>query len=73
MSDIWHSAYTIPVRCNEHVPVEVELVTGEYGVYYTSRYAIISTKDDADYVLGWLRWVKRWRFLFDEEEVKEVE
>ena len=72
MSDIWHSAYTIPVRCNEHVPVEVELITGKYGVYYTSGYGIVETKD-VEYALGWLYWVKRWRFLFDEEEVKEVE
>lgn len=72
MSDIWHSAYTIPVRCNESVPVEVELVTGKYGVYYTHGCVLVPTKD-VDYALGWLRWVKRWRFLFEEEEVKEVE
>ena len=72
MSDIWHSTYTIPVRCNERVPVEVELITGKYGVYYTSGYGIVKAKD-VDCALGWLCWVKRWRFLFNEEEVESVD
>lgn len=71
MSDIWHSKYTIPARCREYVPVEIEFVTGKYGLRYTAGYGFTENEGSCT-SLGWLCWVERWRFIFDEEDVKEV-
>lgn len=69
MSEIKHSRYTIPARCFEPILIEVELITGATGLYYTSGYAIREV-DTLDSTLGWV-WVNRWSYVFDEEEVMD--
>lgn len=69
MSEIYHSRYVIPERCSEPVLIEAELITGKTGLYYTSDYGFRDV-DTLDYIMGWM-FIKRWRFVFDEEEVKD--
>lgn len=69
MSREWHSRYTIPNRADEQVLIEVELITGRTALYYTAGYGIASAKSSTS-VLGWM-WVDRWRYVYEEEDVKE--
>lgn len=69
MNNEWHSRYTIPDRADEHILIEVELITGKTALYYTSGYGI-STSKASHTTIGWM-WVDRWRYVFNEEDVKD--